>query len=165
VAGAAAYAVCRNTGQPIAGNVAATGAVLAAGAETAVKWSQAPMGKAAGQAVTNGAKAVGSAVSSGAKTASCIAGQVCSAAGKTVGNIASSAANAGSSIMHSVTGGGQSEPDLEMGHHSRNAQPEYEYLEAREPFLADELETRDDVAPVYTRYAEPEPEPSWDDLY
>jgi hypothetical protein len=163
VAGAAAYMVCRNTGHPIAGNVAAGGAVVAAGAEAAVKWSQSPLGQAAGRKVAAGAcaagkacssagKKVGSAASSaassagqhaasGAKAAACAVGKVCNAAGKAIGDAASKAAKGASSFKHTITGGGHSEPDLEMGHHHRRrAQDEYEY------------------SPVATREPEPEPE-------
>ncbi|KIN08956.1 hypothetical protein OIDMADRAFT_23693 [Oidiodendron maius Zn] len=168
VAAGVAYAACRNAGLPGAANAAVGVGLAAAGAEAAVKVSQSPAGQAAGQKIAAGASAV-----------KCAAGKACSAAGQAISSAASSVGQAGSKLVQSVTGGGQRQSDVEMGHRRREAQPEYEYrqldtrelepepefehLEAREP--AFELETRDEAAPLYTRYAEPEPEPSWDNLY
>ena len=144
-----------------------------------MKVSQSPAGQAAGKAIGAAATAAGQKISAGANAAVCKAGQACAAAGNAIGSAATAVGKVGSKVVQSVTGGGQRQPDVEMGHHRRVAQPEYEYrqldtrepepepefeyLEAREP--AFELETRDEAAPLYTRYAEPEPEPSWDNLY
>lgn len=157
-----AYATCRNANLPGAANAAVGVGLAAASAEAAVKVSHSPAGKAAGQAIA-----------SGANTVKCAAGKACAAAGNAIGSAASAVGKAGSKLLH-----GSSRPahDVEMGRRRRaefeyrqlatrepepEAEPEFEDLQVREPFPS-EFETRDEAAPLYTRYAEPEPESSWD---
>ena len=148
-----------------------------------MKVSQSPAGQAAGKAIGAAATAAGQKISAGANAAVCKAGQACAAAGNAIGSAATAVGKLGSNVIQSVTGGGQRTNDVEMGatHHTRaepgfqyrrlairDPQPEpeseFESLLAREPSPS-EFEIRDEAAPLYTRYAEPEPEPSWDSLY
>ena len=107
VVSAAADLICRNSGQDVAGNVAATGMIIAGSAEAAVKISHAPGLLETGEDLVNGAKQIGNQISAGASTVKCAAGKVCNAAGGAISNGANAAGNtlsAGASAVKCAAG-------------------------------------------------------------